>query len=249
MKKSFVAMAGIAAMVSSASAADLGVRPYTSAPPPAVAAIYNWNGLYIGVNGGGGSSHKCWELIGADGDVVFPSVDEGCHNATGGTAGGQIGYRWQSTNWVFGIEGQGNWADFSGSNSSLAFDDETNQSKIHAFGLITGQLGYAWNNWLVYVKGGAAIVDDKYETFSTSTGVSILSASETRVGPTIGAGLEFGFAPNWSIGLEYDHVFLGHEHGLTLTGDFTDTVKIGQDIDMGLARLNYRFGAWGPVIR
>ena len=46
-------------------------------------------------------------------------VAEGCHDATGGTAGGQIGYRWQSGAWVFGLEAQGNWADFSGSNISL----------------------------------------------------------------------------------------------------------------------------------
>ncbi len=55
MKKLLVALASIAAIVSAASAADLGVRPYTSAPAPAIAAIYNWSGFYIGINGGGGS--------------------------------------------------------------------------------------------------------------------------------------------------------------------------------------------------
>ena len=44
---------------------------------------------------------------------------EGCHDATGGTVGGQVGYRWQSTAWVFGVEAQGNWANFEGSNTSL----------------------------------------------------------------------------------------------------------------------------------
>jgi outer membrane immunogenic protein len=43
---------------------------------------------------------------------------EGCHNATGGLAGGQIGYRWQTTNWMFGVEAQGDWADLTGSNAS-----------------------------------------------------------------------------------------------------------------------------------
>ncbi len=244
MKQFLVAAAGTVVIVSSASAADLSVRRYTNPPPPVpmVAPIYNWSGFYIGVNGGGGSSHKCWDLVQADGAVVTPNRDEGCHDATGGTAGGQLGYRWQWTNWVFGIEGQGNWADFTGSNSSLAFSDETNQSKIHAFGLITGQVGYAWNNWLLYAKGGAAVVDDKYETFRTSTGLSILNASESRWGGTIGTGLEFGFAPNWSLGIEYDHLFLGH-NDVTLTGQFVDTVRIDQDVDMGLARLNYRFGS------
>ena len=90
------------------------------------------------------------------------AIREGCHDATGGTVGGQIGYRWQATNWVFGLEAQGNWADLNGSNVSVFIPAWTNNSKIEAFGLFTGQVGYAWNNVLWYVKGGAAVTDDKY---------------------------------------------------------------------------------------
>ncbi|MGC0395284.1 opacity protein-like surface antigen [Bradyrhizobium sp. USDA 241] len=97
-----------------ASAADLAARPYTKAPAP-IAAIYDWSGFYIGINGGGGTSRKCWDFVTPATGVL---VGEGCHNATGGTVGGQVGYRWQSTNWVFGFEGQGNWADFTGDNIS-----------------------------------------------------------------------------------------------------------------------------------
>ena len=75
-----------------------------------IAAIYDWSGFYIGINGGWGSSHKCWDLRNR-GSVIVPRRAEGCHDATGGTAGGQIGYRWQSGTWVFGLEAQGNWAD------------------------------------------------------------------------------------------------------------------------------------------
>lgn len=90
-------------------------------------------------------------------------VGEGCHTAVGGTIVGQIGYRWQTANWVFGFEGQGNWADFRGDNTSLAFGTDRNRSRIDSFGLITGQVGYAWSNVLFYVKGGAAVVGDKYQ--------------------------------------------------------------------------------------
>ncbi len=48
-----------------ANAADLSARPYTKAPPPMVAAIYDWSGFYVGANGGWGSSHKCWNFINA----------------------------------------------------------------------------------------------------------------------------------------------------------------------------------------
>ena len=216
-----------------ALAADLAARPYTKAPAM-VATIYDWSGFYIGINGGGASSHATWDLTNIG--------REGSHDATGGTVGGQIGYRWQSGQWVFGVEGQGNWADFSGDNTS-ALLAQRNRSKIDSFGLITGQIGYAWNNVLVYAKGGAAVVGAKYDVFSTATGGLLASTSNTNWGGTIGAGLEYGFAPNWSVGVEYNHIFLS-DKDITFAGLKTDHIK--QDVDMGLVRLNYKFG--GPLV-
>lgn len=251
MKKILFSTIGIVAfgLSAPASAADLAARPYTKAPAPMVATIYDWSGFYIGINGGGGSSHKCWDFVTP---VTGVLLGEGCHNATGGTVGGQVGYRWQSANWVFGLEGQGNWADFSGDNVSLLFPAQRNRTKIDAFGLITGQVGYAWNNVLFYVKGGGAVVADRYRIYVAPglVGADTLLAStnDTRWGGTVGAGLEFGFAPNWTVGVEYDHIFLGNRT-LTLTapgGVAFQTDRISQNVDMGLVRLNYRFG--GPVI-
>ena len=62
---------------------------------------------------------------------------------------------------------------------------------------------------LFYVKGSAAVTGDKYDAFSGRTGALLASADETRWGGTVGAGLEYGFAPNWSVGVEYDHLFMG----------------------------------------
>src|SRR6266571_7345620 len=206
MKKFLLGAVGFVALVSAApaSAADLAARPYTKAPPM-IAAIYDWSGFYIGANGGWGSSRNCWDFLPVAGGVT----PEGCHDATGGVAGGQIGYRWQSGGWVFGLEAQGDWADLRGSNASQAFFNQTNRSKIDAFGLFTGQVGYAWNNALLYVKGGAAITDSRFTTIDTATGILTPSTGDsTRWGGTIGAGLEYGFAPNWSVGVEYDHLFM-----------------------------------------
>src|SRR6185312_13208640 len=105
-----VAALGVAAPV---SAADLPARTYTKAPAM-IAAIYDWSGFYIGINGGGGSARNCWNITNIAGAVV-PSTSEGCHNSTGGLVGGQLGYRWQTGAWVFGVEAQGDWADFKGS--------------------------------------------------------------------------------------------------------------------------------------
>ncbi|MHC4045802.1 outer membrane protein [Bradyrhizobium sp. 23AC] len=217
-----------------ALAADLAARPYTKAPPAAIAAVYDWSGFYIGVNGGGGSADTSWNLVG------FGA--EGSHNSTGGTVGGQVGYRWQSGQFVFGLEGQGNWADFSGDNIS-GITGFRNRTRVDSFGLITGQVGYAWNNVLLYAKGGAAVVSNKYDVYSTVTGANLDRADETRWGATVGAGLEYGFAPNWTVGVEYNHIFLG-DHDITFASGAVERVK--QDVDMGLVRLNYKFG--GPIL-
>ena len=259
MKKFLLSTVGFVAlgMAAPASAADLAARPYTKAPPPMVAAIYDWSGFYIGVNGGGGWSRKCWDNTVFLGVPTVPSFAEGCHDASGGTAGGQIGYRWQSASWVFGIEAQGNWADLKGSNVSNAFfrvpGDTTNQSKIDAIGLFTGQVGYSWNTFLLYVKGGAAVTHDKYDGFIINAAIlnpNVDRATETRWGGVVGVGGEYAFTPNWSFAIEYDHLFMGNRDiGFTSTTAVpfaSRTDRIRQDVDLVTARINYRFG--GPVI-
>jgi outer membrane immunogenic protein len=257
MKKFLLSIIGLVAMgiAAPASAADLAARPY-KAPPPMMAAIYDWSGFYIGLNGGGGWSHKCWDRNTALGGVFLAT--EGCHDASGGVFGGQIGYRWQAGGWVFGVEAQGDWANLKGSNTSLivpvgnllVLPATADRSRIDGFGLFTGQVGYAWNSVLWYVKGGAAVVADKYTGYFPVTGLTFDRVSETRWGGAIGTGLEFSFAPNWSVAFEYDHLFMG-----TRTLDFYSTAtpvvfsredRIRQDVDLATVRVNYRWG--GPVV-
>jgi outer membrane immunogenic protein len=249
MKKFLLGTAGLVALSLSApaSAADLAARPYTKAPPP-IAAVYDWSGFYIGGNGGWGSARNCWDLVTPTGALIGA---EGCHDATGGTAGGQIGYRWQTGTFVFGLEAQGNWADFKGSNNSVLFPGIfTNQTKIDAFGLFTGQLGYAWNNALLYVKGGGAVTANRYRQFFTPTNTLATTGNDdTRWGGVVGVGFEYGFAPNWSAGIEYDHLFMS-DRTVTFTdaniaGLFSNE-RIRQDVDVVTVRVNYRWG--GPVI-
>ncbi|NOJ50250.1 outer membrane protein [Bradyrhizobium archetypum] len=227
--------------VAPAFGADLAAQPVYKAPPPppqVAAAIYDWSGLYIGINGGWGFS-----------------------DATGGTVGGQIGYRQQMGQAVFGIEGQGNWADFSGSNVSTTFPLNTNRSTTDAFGLITGLIGYTSNNVLLYAKGGAAVMSNAYQVTSTLTGAQVASIDNTRLGAAVGAGVEVGFAPNWSVGVEYNHLFMpdanvsfataaggpprGPDNGGQPTVVATDRIR--QDFDLLTLRLNYKFSP--PVLK
>ena len=152
---------------------------------------------------------------------------------------------------MLGIEAQGDWADLTGSNASLtAIIPYANQTKIDAIGLFTGQVGYAWNNVLWYVKGGAAVTDNKYSSFFTVTnifgaaGTVFNQANETRWGGVVGTGVEFGFAPHWSVAVEYDHLFMG-TNSVTFPASaiaVTRSDNIQQNVDMGTVHLNYRFG-------
>jgi outer membrane immunogenic protein len=227
-------------------AGNLHSSVYSKSSAAAASQHHDWrSGFYFGVNGGGGFASNCWNLVL---DVFGDQPgQEGCHNPAGDTYGGQVGYRWQFANWVFGIEGQGNWANLGGANVSLLFAPDFNRSRVDAFGLITGQIGYAWNDVLLYVKGGTAVISDRYEVYRGTTGSKLASASETRWGAAIGAGLEFGFTPNWSLGIEYDHVFLGNRdvNFTDPAGAFFQTETIRQGVDVGLLRLNYRLGGWG----
>jgi outer membrane immunogenic protein len=207
MKKILVGAIGAVALSMSApaSAADLAARPYTKAPPPMVAPIYDWTGFYIGANGGWGQSHSCVDFVTAVGTVA-----SGCGDRSGGVAGGQIGYRWQTNQFVFGLEAQGDWADIKNTRVSL-FDP----------------------------------------TLST-TGIGLVSADNTRWGGTLGVGFEYGFTPNWSLGVEYDHLWMGHANNSfsvvdpRLAAVLND--RVGQDVDMVTVRLNYRFGGYGAPI-
>jgi outer membrane immunogenic protein len=225
-----------------ASAADLAARPYTKAPPM-MAAIYNWSGFYIGGNGGGGWAHDC--------RTNAAGASLGCYDPSGAVAGGQVGYRWQTSSWVFGLEAQGDWADIHGAVQSLVVPANRIGTRVDAFGLFTGQVGWAWSNVLLYAKGGAAVVDQKFDFITNATGVvNATSGYNTRWGGTVGAGAEFGFAPNWSVGVEYDHIFLNRRNvGFTATATglpLAATFNSGGDVDIATIRVNYRWG--GPVV-
>jgi outer membrane immunogenic protein len=71
---------------------------------------------------------------------------------------------------------------------------------------------------------------------------------QTRWGGTVGVGLEYGFAPNWSVGVEYDHLFTRDKtfNFTTPAGVLFQSDRIRQDVDLVTARVNFRFG--GPVI-
>ena len=246
MKKLLLSSVALLAlgMTVPASAADLAAKPYVKAPPPVIAPIYDWTGFYIGANGGWGQSHNCVDFVTTAGTVA-----SGCRDRSGGVVGGQVGYRWQTNQFVFGLEAQGDWADLSNTRVSLFNPTLSTTVKTDGIGLFTGQLGWAWNASLFYVKGGAAVTSNRLTIFDNTTGLGLVSASNTRWGGAVGVGWEYGFAPNWSAGIEYDHLFMGHaNNSFSVTDRRLARVlndRISQDVDMVTVRFNYRFGGWG----
>ncbi|MGM4875169.1 outer membrane protein [Bradyrhizobium sp. 6(2017)] len=209
MKKFIIGAAFAAVSSTSAFAADLPVQAYKSAP--VVAQVYNWTGLYVGVNGGYG-----W---GSQDPLTLVSnrFDRTSFNISGGMLGGTMGAQIQQGYVVIGLEGDLDWANIKGNGISnpaiagigqgIALDIA---SKVSAIGTARARVGVALNNSLLYVTGGAAFVK------SSANGTSIAglpcgtlgvlpncAASAWRPGIVAGLGIEYGFTPNWSLKGEY----------------------------------------------
>jgi outer membrane immunogenic protein len=232
MKKLSFATAAIVALgaVNVASAADLAARSYTKAPAPA-AVGYNWSGFYAGVMGGYGWSDR----VRLDGFAV--STNE----INGGFGGGTIGYNWQTPGsmWLWGLE-----VDAAGSAikyreallPNLIFED-----KVRAFGSVTGRVGVTAGAALFYAKGGYAWANNQVSL--TVPNVATVSESKTHSGWTVGAGVEYMFASNWSLKGEYMYADYGNARygdattGFTNLGLTTHTVKGG---------INYHFNS--PIV-
>jgi len=225
------AVATIALGATAASAADLGQRPVYKAQPPMVVAAYNWSGFYIGGHLGYG-----WSKTDVHDHLTGLS---GSADPSGFLGGGQIGFNWQTGAFVFGIEGDGSWTNADGSRTFSNGAVVTMEHNWYA--TLTGRVGYAVDNWLWYVKGGGAWSDADYTVVGPAGGTG--SRSGTRSGWTVGTGLEWALAPNWSAKIEYNYLDFGNE-GIGATNFDVDTrvhlVKLG---------LNYRFD-WGkaPVV-
>jgi outer membrane immunogenic protein len=176
---------------------------------------------------------------------------DGCRERSGGVVGGQLGYRWQASQWVFGLEAQGDWADLSNTRVSIINPLFSTRTKTDGIGLFTGQIGYARNAALLYVKGGAAVTSNRFSILDTLTSTELAAASSTRWGGTVGVGFEYGFAPNWSAGLEYDHLFMGNSNNsFSVANPIVAGAlnRISQDVDMVTVRFNYRFGGYGAPV-
>jgi len=192
--KASVAALALLAVSFAARAADVPIKPpYYKGPPRSVVSYYNWTGFYAGINAGYGWGTSDWSAVPAS---IKPK---------GALVGGTLGYNWQSGDIVYGIEGDFDWSDVSGSVACAGvLTCETSNSCLATF---RGRVGYAFDRWLPYITGGGAY--GRVKATLSAAGVDLASAASNQLGWTIGGGLEYAFMGNWSAKLEYLYVDLG----------------------------------------
>jgi len=246
MKKILTVAAAIAALgfVGSANAADMPVKGPVYKAAPVV--LYNWTGIYVGGNIGGAWAHSSWCT-----DATFNggcALGDNFSDTKGGfVGGGQIGARWQSGAWVFGVEAMFDGLSISSTNPSPIAAGRTRSTEFHNLFTVTGQVGYAWDRWLGYVKGGYAGTRITYD--ANLPGGFDLNTSETTNGWTVGIGTEYLVTQNVSVGLEYNYAQfnpgdtnnLANTGGVVIACAFCDTKA---NIQTVLLRANYKFSAW-----
>jgi outer membrane immunogenic protein len=239
MKKFLLATVALVALGATvpALAADLAARPYTKAAPYVPQPIYNWTGFYIGGHIGGAFSSN----------NNFNGLTTGNNNNGRFLGGVQVGGDYQfAPNWVLGIEGQYSW--LASNNGGVIFPGPfvyTNNQR--GLGSVTGRIGYTWGPALLYVKGGYAFSDNNENVTSGGAPVAFAFDSDHKNGYTVGAGVEYMFAQNWSAKVEYQYYNFGNSRfiapaALVPFGSFTT------DDHVVKAGLNYRFNWGGPVV-
>ncbi len=234
MRKLMLLVAGLTIGASAANAADLYRPAYT---PPAIRAAYDWSGFYLGANLGGAWSKSRHEF--ADSGVAVANNTSSHSGVIGGV---QAGYNWQSGALVLGVETDFQFSSIKGNIGTLNFPGGTIQSdeKLPWFGTVRGRVGYAADNWLFYATGGYAYGRVKNTTTVVDGGLTeSASFNHTRSGWTVGGGVEWGFARNWSAKLEYLYIDLGKNSTTYAASGVTESNRVSTNVVR--AGLNYRF--------
>jgi outer membrane immunogenic protein len=249
----FVLVSSILGISIAANAADMGIPPapvYKVAPyvPP---AEFSWTGLYLGGNVGGGWSQGSW------GDSLF-GINWGNPNNPVFIGGGQVGGNYQIQHFVIGLEADFDWAANHHINNAVTFippgggGPQTFQLTANNKWVTTvaARAGYAFDTVLVYAKGGGGWVGSSNFTLINGGSAVTFSNGRTNTGWLAGGGVEWAFAHNWTVRMEYDFLGLSNRTFVVpaafpvLAGD-TFTTK-SPNVQMATVGINYLFNLGNP---
>jgi outer membrane immunogenic protein len=236
-----------------ALAADLA-RP----PPPPPAPVYvpppfSWTGFYLGGNVGG-----AW----AQGNVTDNLTGASFSGSSNGAfiGGGQVGFNYQFSNLVVGLEGDFDWASNNNTSNNVVIAGPLGLGHTFAAGinngwitLFTGRLGVAFDRVLLYGKaGGAWVGNNGFTVTDVTTGLSLSgSGNNSSSGWTAGGGVEWAFMNNWTVKFEYDYIGLGsRSFTVPITSPVLpgDTFTATRNIQMATVGINYLFNWGSPVV-
>lgn len=225
----------------------------------------DWTGFYIGLNAGGswGDGHVHTHVDPATNTYFsagnIPAVNAaGTHgfNPSGFTGGGQLGYNWQSGALVLGLE-----TDFE------ALDLSQTRTETHVYPLdapdtftmsTSGKTNWMWTlrprigwapggGWLIYGTGGLAVADiNARQSFHDTFGAAMSSShNDTRTGWTLGGGVEYLIAPNWSLRGEYLYADFGSTDSARVLTDGGDSATFHNNTALNAnifrAAVNFKF--------
>jgi outer membrane immunogenic protein len=261
------AAVSLVALAQVASAADLGRRVNKAPPPPPPPPVFSWTGCYVGgFAGGAWEGSKVAEFTdlgnasfasfsgGVSAARIVPSHSYSVGNSDGSfIGGGTLGCNWQPVGspFVLGLEGEFGYLKLKGDTfdpntiaGNQTISDVSGSARVGDwYGMVTGRLGYAFDRVLLYVKGGAAFVRTQASVLDQCVSAGCgnwfvsTSGSETVTTWTIGGGLEWAFAQNWSVKAEY--MFIGLDNQFQTSG--LGTTGTGAVVSGGPFVFNHRF--------
>jgi len=268
MKKIYAGMAVLAfGAVAATSASADGMRrgSVKDAPMPVApqcgTSVYNWNGVYAGVQVGTASYRTT--LQNENGAAPFPlgffgATIDGTREDEGFTVGGVIGYNMQKCNTVFGIEAEFNWVDVErsyGVSLGAPFGQVFNaRSEMDFYGAIKLRTGFAFDNLLLYATGGFAWANIEHKGSNPAlfggaipAGIASFSNSDTRWGWVVGVGTEYALTNRitWRSEATYTR-FEDQDFNLNFSGPLAGLAPLRYNVQdevwMIRTGLNFKFG-------
>lgn len=219
----------------------------TPAIAPTPPSGFDWSGFYVGVHAGYGAGRASW--INLDPHRLL--------DLDGALAGGQLGLNLQVGRIVFGAEFDLAWSGIDGGFTGMVTDPGLGATTLHIatrtdwLGTAAGRLGFAHDQWLLYVKAGAAAAHQRHVLEQTAPGLAqiLTSGRHHHAGVLLGAGIEYALNRNWSMKAEYDFIDFGRENIITygtasgafFTGNVIAPSTVRQQLHLAKLGVNYRF--------
>jgi outer membrane immunogenic protein len=252
MKKLLLSTVSLLALASAAGAADMPVKAVR-----APVEIPTWAGFYLGIQGGV-ASHKGY----------FNDIDDFASNGAndnstphsdskiGGIFGVNAGYNFQSGNFVYGVEGDWSWLGVKAGSTTFGLNGFAGSSFVTSYDVrwlatARARVGLAVDANLFYVTGGAAFGGVNNTANNLLPGIlrNSFTQNTTKIGWTVGGGIEHMFGPHWTARAEARYVDLGRSSVSCTPGSATCNSLTGgtyrgefrNSLLLGLLALDYKF--------